>query len=156
MALITCHECGGKVSDAATACPHCGAPVLPAAPAPTPPRGAFAGLIEWVVGLGAAAAFAGGVFWLALPDEPEPAASPGRESRPAPRPSVDAQTQAKVKAAIEAAGFWCGRVTRYYRLPGESSANYPVYYAFCDDETNAVIYHMHLDRSGKVLDITEQ
>ena len=27
MALINCEECGGKVSDTAAACPHCGAPV---------------------------------------------------------------------------------------------------------------------------------
>ncbi len=27
MALLICTECGGKVSDKATACPHCGAPV---------------------------------------------------------------------------------------------------------------------------------
>jgi hypothetical protein len=28
MALISCGECGGKVSDTASTCPHCGAPVL--------------------------------------------------------------------------------------------------------------------------------
>lgn len=27
MALISCVECGGQVSDKATVCPHCGAPV---------------------------------------------------------------------------------------------------------------------------------
>ena len=27
MALIQCPECGDKVSDTATACPHCGAPI---------------------------------------------------------------------------------------------------------------------------------
>lgn len=27
MALVTCSECTGKVSDQASACPHCGAPV---------------------------------------------------------------------------------------------------------------------------------
>lgn len=27
MSLITCNECGGKVSDKAKACPHCGAPI---------------------------------------------------------------------------------------------------------------------------------
>lgn len=27
MALIECHECGGKISDTAAACPHCGAPL---------------------------------------------------------------------------------------------------------------------------------
>lgn len=27
MAIITCAECGGKVSDKADTCPHCGAPV---------------------------------------------------------------------------------------------------------------------------------
>ena len=29
MAIIACHECGGKVSTTASACPHCGAPVDP-------------------------------------------------------------------------------------------------------------------------------
>ena len=27
MALITCKECGNEISSAASACPHCGAPV---------------------------------------------------------------------------------------------------------------------------------
>jgi len=27
MALINCHECNAQISDAATTCPHCGAPV---------------------------------------------------------------------------------------------------------------------------------
>ncbi len=31
MPLNNCHECGGTVSSAATACPHCGAPPLAAA-----------------------------------------------------------------------------------------------------------------------------
>lgn len=30
MALIKCSECGGKVSDKASSCPHCGCPVDPA------------------------------------------------------------------------------------------------------------------------------
>ena len=29
MALITCPECGGQVSDLAVACPHCGFPIQP-------------------------------------------------------------------------------------------------------------------------------
>ena len=29
MALIKCHECGAEISDAAKACPKCGAPVQP-------------------------------------------------------------------------------------------------------------------------------
>ena len=33
MALITCYECGGKVSTLATSCPHCGAPVRLDSPA---------------------------------------------------------------------------------------------------------------------------
>lgn len=41
MALITCWECGGKVSDSAATCPHCGAPLKgkagPAAPAAEKP-----------------------------------------------------------------------------------------------------------------------
>jgi TM2 domain containing protein+B7201 len=28
MALISCKECGKEISDAATTCPHCGAPVI--------------------------------------------------------------------------------------------------------------------------------
>lgn len=27
MALVTCKECGNEISSAASACPHCGAPV---------------------------------------------------------------------------------------------------------------------------------
>ncbi len=34
--VIQCHECKGSVSTEAAACPHCGAPVPPNAPAPTP------------------------------------------------------------------------------------------------------------------------
>lgn len=33
MALVSCSECGGKVSDKASSCPHCGAPALGGAPA---------------------------------------------------------------------------------------------------------------------------
>lgn len=29
MALIKCHECGAEISDAAKACPKCGAPIQP-------------------------------------------------------------------------------------------------------------------------------
>lgn len=32
MALILCKECGREISDAATTCPHCGAPVKPSVP----------------------------------------------------------------------------------------------------------------------------
>lgn len=32
MALILCKECGREISDAATTCPHCGAPVKPSKP----------------------------------------------------------------------------------------------------------------------------
>jgi hypothetical protein len=39
MALLTCPDCGGKVSDIATACPHCGRPNQPKAlPAQMGPR----------------------------------------------------------------------------------------------------------------------
>lgn len=31
MALVTCNECGGKVSDKAESCPHCGCPIAVAA-----------------------------------------------------------------------------------------------------------------------------
>lgn len=34
VALIDCKECGNKISDQAHACPHCGAPLVPVAPAP--------------------------------------------------------------------------------------------------------------------------
>ena len=36
MALIDCLECGGRVSDKAPGCPHCGAPVVREGPLPTP------------------------------------------------------------------------------------------------------------------------
>lgn len=34
MALINCHECNAQISDAATTCPHCGAPVRKPTPQP--------------------------------------------------------------------------------------------------------------------------
>lgn len=34
MALITCKNCGKRLSDKATACPHCGMPQMPAPAAP--------------------------------------------------------------------------------------------------------------------------
>lgn len=37
MSLINCPECGKQISDAASACPHCGYPLSPA-PAPQAPR----------------------------------------------------------------------------------------------------------------------
>ena len=36
MALIQCGECKGQVSDQASACPHCGAPLVSAATAVAP------------------------------------------------------------------------------------------------------------------------
>lgn len=36
MALIFCSECGAQISDKATACPRCGAPVANPAPTPAP------------------------------------------------------------------------------------------------------------------------
>lgn len=44
MALITCHECGAKVSSEAVACPKCGA--MPKLPTPSSP-GIFQGKIGW-------------------------------------------------------------------------------------------------------------
>ena len=35
MALINCHECNAQISDAATTCPHCGAPVQKPAAQPS-------------------------------------------------------------------------------------------------------------------------
>lgn len=34
MAIISCSECGGQVSDKAAACPHCGAPIASVTPTP--------------------------------------------------------------------------------------------------------------------------
>lgn len=42
MALITCPDCGGSVSDAAPACIHCGRPLAPARPAPSYAAPAYA------------------------------------------------------------------------------------------------------------------
>lgn len=33
MALVTCPACGHEISDQGSACPHCGKPIKPAAPA---------------------------------------------------------------------------------------------------------------------------
>ena len=38
MALTSCPECGGEVSDQAEACPHCGFPLKAEQQAPPPPR----------------------------------------------------------------------------------------------------------------------
>lgn len=52
MAIIECKECGGKVSDSAAACPHCGAPVAVAAvsAAPAEPK-KKRGWWKWVLGV---------------------------------------------------------------------------------------------------------
>jgi hypothetical protein len=42
MSVTSCADCNGKVSDSATACPHCGKPVKAAQPAPVPPAGGSA------------------------------------------------------------------------------------------------------------------
>ena len=42
MALIKCNECGVQISDAAAACPHCGAPV---------PKKPPTGWLVWPVGI---------------------------------------------------------------------------------------------------------
>jgi hypothetical protein len=46
MAIITCKECTGKVSDTAAICPHCGAAV--ASPTVIPEKG---GLWIWILGV---------------------------------------------------------------------------------------------------------
>lgn len=55
MALISCGECAGKVSDSAAACPHCGAPVAkPAVYSSAPPPAQVkksGGTWKWVLGV---------------------------------------------------------------------------------------------------------
>lgn len=61
MALIVCKECNGNVSDAAAACPHCGAPVSPvvALPAAVPVEVKKSGSVwPWIFGV------PGGLFFL--------------------------------------------------------------------------------------------
>ena len=43
MAIITCYECGDRVSDRAAACPHCGAPMRSVQRQSTPRRKKKAG-----------------------------------------------------------------------------------------------------------------
>lgn len=54
MAIISCKECSGKVSDTAATCPHCGAPVvapMPAAVAPVAVEKSGGGWWKWVLGV---------------------------------------------------------------------------------------------------------
>lgn len=56
MAIIECKECGGKVSDSAAACPHCGAPVAVAAVSAAPEEatkkgGRWKWVLAWIFGV---------------------------------------------------------------------------------------------------------
>lgn len=60
MPLVNCPECGREISDAASACPHCGYPL--SAPSPSDPRPARRSTPLGDVETNGAA----GTFWLAL------------------------------------------------------------------------------------------
>ncbi|UUZ68103.1 hypothetical protein LP416_27950 [Polaromonas sp. P2-4] len=54
MAIIACKECGGKVSDMANTCPHCGVGVtvpMPAAPVAVPAEKQGSTWWKWVLGV---------------------------------------------------------------------------------------------------------
>jgi len=154
MALIQCAECNGAVSDAASACPHCGAPVKASSVSPVQQQAAAPGTLSWFWAFAIVIAFVAAIFWIFSPSKSEE--PPSRTTTDvATEPDIDAQTQGKVKAIIESRGLWCGRVVRYYEAPFKSSINAPVYYAFCDDGNNAVIYYIKMDRSGKVIAVKE-
>ena len=155
MALIQCAECSGTVSDTASACPHCGAPVKSAPVAQTQPQAVAPGPLSWFWSFVIVIAFVAVIFWLFSPSKSEEPKRQPTTTDTSTKPDIDAQTQGRVKAIIESRGLWCGRAVRYYEAPFKSSVNAPVYYAFCDDGNNAVIYYIHMDRSGKVVAVKE-
>ena len=159
MALTTCRECGKEVSDSAKTCPHCGvdapgnpAATVPATPAaPAPGEGGVTALI-FVIIVGLV------LWWIFSPgDDEEPATDntaeiERREAELRPSPG----DQARVKQFITSRGMWCGQVERFYEKPFKSSVNRKVYYAFCDDGNNAVIYEIQADRNGVFESVTEE
>ncbi len=158
MALMQCTECNGIVSDVASACPHCGAPVKKIAVSSNQEQSTKPELLSWAGAFAVVIAFVAIVIavtlWILSPstgDEETKSATTDASTSP----DIDLQTQAKVKAIIESRGLWCGRAVRYYEAPLKSSINSPVYYAFCDDGNNAVIYYIYMDRSGKVIAVKE-
>ncbi len=68
MALMKCHECGGQVSTAAKACPHCGKPLAlsPALSLPPARQRAFLDLLSGIAGMisaGIGLLFAGAILF---------------------------------------------------------------------------------------------
>lgn len=94
MALLTCPDCQGKVSDAAPTCPHCGRP-MKAAPV-APPRGKAVAPAKQTSGCAkVAAGFIGLIVLLVIignnSDKPAqdkaPTAQPASGAAPAPEPA---------------------------------------------------------------------
>jgi TonB family protein len=73
MALVTCSECGGRVSSEAPACPHCGYPdpsslqkTLPARPSAPPPSGGGISAGWLILGIVVLGALVVGLFGLGV------------------------------------------------------------------------------------------
>ncbi|HEU0015314.1 MAG TPA: hypothetical protein VFQ45_16620 [Longimicrobium sp.] len=85
MALLTCPECGGKVSSAAPACVHCGFP-LNAVPAAGTYLGAlWMGMPRWLKVLGTLGIAAIAAYLLVPRRNPAPSSTPPAAAGQAPR-----------------------------------------------------------------------
>lgn len=114
MAIIACKECGGKVSDTAVTCPHCGAAVAtpkPAAPVVVPVEKKGNTWWMWVFGVPV------GLFVLVMvigslnPDSPEKARD--RRVYEQCRSDLDAADRARSSTATILAGV-CERFRAEY------------------------------------------
>lgn len=84
MALIKCRECGKEISTEATACPGCGAPVIPPPrPAPAKKSPPVLKVFAWFVGIVFAIGIIGNYLGSAsVKTNLEPSAKPGWPTRP--------------------------------------------------------------------------
>lgn len=154
MAMVKCKECNKDVSSSAKTCPNCGIEAPGEQKASTQkPQASISGIQHVLIGVVALFIIIG---WIVKSDqsersEPENGASQTEEDR-TPSPEV----QRKVAGFITGRGLWCGQVVNFHEEKWDSTVNKKVYYAFCDDGSNAQAYILTFNGKGVLMSVKEK
>ena len=101
MALITCSECGNTVSDKASSCPKCGAPIfVPDYTAPPPPPEKGPSFWPWAIGVVVV-----GFLMFTYLGSSAPSGPPARKTTDASAIALCWQEQGRKSLSPEAARF---------------------------------------------------